>query len=52
MLDRHMPKKTVMVCDDDPDLRIVFSLALESMYNVILVASGKDCIEKFLEEKN
>jgi CheY-like chemotaxis protein len=51
--NRHVPeKKTVMVCDDDPDLRQLFNLALKSKYKVHLVDSGENCIGKFLEEKN
>jgi CheY-like chemotaxis protein len=45
-------KKTIMICDDEQDLLQVFELALESKYNVILVSSGKECIDKFIEEKN
>jgi CheY-like chemotaxis protein len=45
-------KKTVMICDDEQDLLLVFGLALGSKYNVIPVGSGEDCIEKYLEEKN
>jgi CheY-like chemotaxis protein len=45
-------KKTIMICDDEQDLLQVFELALESKYNVILVSSGKECIDKFMEEKN
>ena len=45
-------KKTVMICDDEQDLLQVFELALESKYNVILASSGKDCIDRFIEEKN
>jgi CheY-like chemotaxis protein len=45
-------KKTVMICDDEQDLLQVFGLALESEYNVILANSGRNCIEKFIEEKN
>ena len=54
MSDRHVPekKKTVMVCDDDPDLRLLFSMALNSQYNVLPVDCGENCIEKFIEEKN
>jgi two-component system response regulator AtoC len=51
--DHHVPEmKTVMVCDDDEDLRMVFGLALESKFKVILVNSGEKCIQKFMEEKN
>ena len=45
-------KKTVMVCDDEPDLLGLFGTALKSKYNVILVSSGEGCIDKFIEEKN
>ena len=45
-------KKTAMVCDDEPDLRLLFGQVLGSKYNVILVESGENCIEKYIEEKN
>jgi response regulator RpfG family c-di-GMP phosphodiesterase len=44
--------KTVMICDDESDLLKLFGKALKSKYNVILASSGKDCIEKFIEERN
>jgi len=44
-------KKTVMICDDERDLLQLFGKALKSTYNVILVGSGEDCIEKFIDEK-
>src|SRR5919108_2335704 len=43
--------KTVMVCDDEIDLLYLFKSALEPTYRVLVVDSGKDCIEKFIEEK-
>ncbi|MGE5662397.1 MAG: response regulator [Ignavibacteriales bacterium] len=45
-------KKTVMICDDEPDVLLSFELALEPKYNVIQVDSDKDCIDKFIKEKN
>jgi response regulator RpfG family c-di-GMP phosphodiesterase len=45
-------KKTVMVCDDERDLLQLFGRALRSKYDVILVSSGEDCIDKFIKEKN
>jgi CheY-like chemotaxis protein len=45
-------KKTVMVCDDERDLLELFGLALKTKYNVILVGSGEDCIDKFIDEKS
>jgi CheY-like chemotaxis protein len=45
-------KKTVMICDDERDVLLFFKVALESEYNVILVGSGEDCIDKYIEEKS
>ena len=53
MSDFRVPeKKTVMICDDEQDLRLLFGLILRLKYNVIQVESGKNCIEKYIEEKN
>ena len=41
-----------MICDDEPDLRLLFGQMLVSKYNVILVESGENCIEKYKEEKS
>jgi response regulator RpfG family c-di-GMP phosphodiesterase len=41
-----------MICDDERDLLDLFGRALKSKYNIILVGSGEDCIEKFINEKN
>jgi response regulator RpfG family c-di-GMP phosphodiesterase len=45
-------KKTMMICDDEQDVLQLFGQALRSKYNIILVSSGEDCIDKFIEEKN
>ena len=45
-------EKTVMICDDERDLLELFGLALKSKYNIILVSSGEDCIDKYIDEKN
>jgi len=45
-------KKTVMICDDELDMRLLFGMALKIKYNVILVSSGEDCIDKYIDEKN
>ena len=44
-------KKTVMIYDDERDLLELFGKAIQTRYNVILVSSGEDCIEKFIDEK-
>src|SRR5919202_2489379 len=41
-----------MICDDELDLLYLFKYALEPNYDVLIVDSGKDCIEKFVEEKH
>ena len=45
-------KKTVMICDDEPDLLELFGKALQTKYNIILVGSGEDCIDKYIDEKS
>ena len=45
-------RKTVMICDDETDLLYLFKTALELTYDVLAVESGRDCIEKFIEEKH
>jgi response regulator RpfG family c-di-GMP phosphodiesterase len=45
-------KKTVMICDDERDVLLFFKVALESEYNVILVDTGEDCIDKYIVEKS
>ncbi|HJU33486.1 MAG TPA: response regulator [Nitrososphaera sp.] len=45
-------RKTVMICDDETDLLLLFKYTLESAYNILVAESGKDCLERFLEEKH
>lgn len=48
----EVEKKTIMICDDETDLLNMYKMALESMYDVILVDSGKECIERYIAEKH
>lgn len=41
-----------MICDDEQELLQVYALALKSKYDVVLVDSGEECIDKYIEEKN
>ena len=43
-------KKTIIICDDEPDVLLSFELLLKSKYNVIMVDSGKECNKKCIEE--
>jgi CheY-like chemotaxis protein len=44
-------KKTIMICDDEPDVLLSFDLMLKPSYDVIMTGSGKECIEKYIKEK-
>jgi CheY-like chemotaxis protein len=41
----------VLICDDDMKLLRLFQLALEPTYDVLKVSCGKECLEKYAEEK-
>jgi hypothetical protein len=43
-------KKTVIICDVGIDLLQLFGQTLRSKYDIILVSSGEDCIDRFIEE--
>ena len=43
-------KKTIMICEDEPDVLLSFELILESKYNIIMVDSGQKCVEKYISE--
>ena len=45
-------RKTVMICDDETDLLNMYKKSLELDFEVITVDSGKDCIEKYIEENH
>jgi hypothetical protein len=43
-------KKIMMICDDNPDMLLLSGLVLESRYNLIMVVSGEECIDKYIKE--
>jgi DNA-binding NtrC family response regulator len=45
-------KKTIMICDDEIDLLNMYRIAFERIYDVIVVDSGKECIERYIAEKH
>ena len=49
---QHSAQKTILVCDDETDLLLMFRIYLESQYKVITVDSGESCIETILDHKN
>lgn len=51
--DVHLSvQKTILVCDDETDLLLMFRIYLESQYKVLTVDSGTSCIDTILEHKN
>ena len=45
-------KKTIMICDDERDVLLLFGLVFGSKYHVIMVDSGEECIERYIKETN
>ena len=43
-------KKMMMICDDEPDMRLLYGLVFGSRYDVIMVNSGEECIDRYAEE--
>ena len=43
-------KKIMMICDDEPDMRLLYGLVFGSRYGIIKVNSGEECIERYAEE--
>ena len=44
-------RRSILVCDDESDLLLMFQIHLESQYNVLTVVSGRECIDKINELK-
>jgi CheY-like chemotaxis protein len=49
---QNSAKKTILVCDDETDLLLMFRIYLESQYKVLTVDSGQACIDTILDHKN
>lgn len=52
MTTKNAAQETVMICDDEQDILDLYKRALEQKYNVIAICTGKDCIERYILEKN
>jgi CheY-like chemotaxis protein len=49
---RDKSKRTVMICDDEKDILLAFSIELQTKYNVVTAESGEQCIKKYLDAKH
>lgn len=45
-------RRTVMICDDERDLLLMFSIELETKYNILTAESGEECIQKYVNERH
>jgi CheY-like chemotaxis protein len=45
-------RRTVMVCDDERDLLLMFTIGLQASYDVLTTKSGEECIRKYLDAKH
>ena len=41
-----------MICDNEPDVLLLFGQVFRSKYDIILADSGEECIEKYIDETN
>jgi response regulator RpfG family c-di-GMP phosphodiesterase len=49
--EQRRSKRTVMICDDERDLLLMFAIELQTKYNVLTAESGEECIKKYLDAK-
>ena len=44
-------RNTIMICEHDLNLMQLFQQVLGSKYNIITVDSGKECLNRYIDEK-
>lgn len=44
-------RKLVIICEDDPDLLRVYTLALRSKYDIVGAKNGAECLRKYAQIK-
>ena len=49
---RSRSKRTVLICDDERDLLLMFAIELRTKYNVLTAKSGEECIKMYLDAKH
>jgi CheY-like chemotaxis protein len=45
-------KKTILICEDEPDILLSFGVVLKAKYDIISVDSGEACIDMYIKERN
>ena len=44
-------RRRVLICDDERDLLLMFTIALQESYDVLTAKTGEECIKKYLMQK-
>jgi CheY-like chemotaxis protein len=44
-------RRTVLICDDEKDLLLMFTIGLQESYDVLTAKSGQECIKMYLDAK-
>ena len=42
----------MMICDNEPDVLLLFEHVFRSKYDLVMVGSGEECIERYIEATN
>ena len=42
----------MMICDNEPDVLLLFEHVFRSKYDLIMVGSGEECIKRYIETTN
>jgi response regulator RpfG family c-di-GMP phosphodiesterase len=49
--EQRRSRRTVMICEDERDLLLMFAIELRTKYNVLTAESGEECIKMYLDAK-
>jgi CheY-like chemotaxis protein len=49
--EQEPKRRTVLICDDERDLLLMFAIELQTKYNVLTAKSGEECIKIYLDAK-
>lgn len=45
-------RRTVLICDDEKDILLMFAICLQASYDVLTSKSGEECIKLYLDAKH
>ena len=50
--EQEPKRRTVLICDDERDLLLMFAIELPTKYNVLTAQSWEECIKMYLDAKH